>query len=364
MKSINLPTSMKALVFVEKNKIQIVNKPIPTVGPNDALIKVTTTTICGTDIHIVKGEYPVKPGLTIGHEAVGILAAVGDEVTGFELGERVLAGAITPSGYTAACQSGQSSQDGIGTKYGYKPTAGWKFGNIMDGCQAEYVLVKNAMANLARVPNALTDEQVLMCPDIMSTGFSGPENANIKLGDYVGVIAQGPIGLCATTGAKLMGASIIIAIDGNDRRLEIAKELGATHTINFRNVDVVQEVNRITDGRMLDSAIECLGSQSTFEQGFRLLRAGGTLSSLGVYSSDIKLPLDALAAGLGDHKISFALCPGGSERMRRLMSLIENKRVDLRSLVTHTLPFDRIAEGYNIFANQKDGVLKVAIKVS
>lgn len=363
MKSINLPEKMKALVFVEKNTIKLVEKPIPKIGPNDALIKVTTTTICGTDIHIVKGEYPVKPGLTIGHEAVGTLAAFGDEVKGFELGERVLAGAITPSGYSAACQCGQSSQDGEDNKWGYKPTAGWKFGNIMDGCQAEYVLVKNAMNNLARVPSSLTDEQVLMCPDIMSTGFSGAENANIKLGDYVAVIATGPIGLCAITGAKLLGASKIIAIDGNDSRLQIAKELGATDVINFKNTDVIKEVERITDGRMLDSAIECLGTNKTFEQCLRLIRAGGTVSSLGVYSENLSLPLDCMAAGLADNKFAFSLCPGGGERMRRLMTLIENNRVDLRKLVTHTLPFSEIAKGYDIFGNQKDGVLKIAIKM-
>lgn len=363
MESISLPKTMKALTFVSKGKIQIAEKPIPHIGPNDALIKVTTTTICGTDIHIVKGEYPVEKGLTIGHEAVGTLAAFGDEVKNFKLGERVLAGAITPSGFSAACQAGQSSQDGEDEKYGYKATSGWKFGNIMDGCQAEYVLVKNANNNLARVPDSLTDEQVLMCPDIMSTGFAGAENADIKLGDYVAVIATGPIGLCATAGAKLRGASKIIAIDGNDQRLEIAKLMGATNVINFKRANVFEEVHKITDGRMLDSAIECLGMQKTFVQGFKLLRAGGTLSSLGVYSEDISIPLDALAAGLGDNKINFALCPGGGERMRRLMALIESGRLDLAPLVTHTMPFSKIGEAYNIFGNQRDGVLKIAIKL-
>lgn len=363
MKSIKLPKTMKALVFLEKNKIEIVDKPVPEVGPNDALIKVSTTTICGTDIHILKGEYPVKKGLTIGHEAVGTLAAYGDQVTGFELNERVLAGAITPSGYTAACQCGQSSQDGVGEKFGYKLTAGWKFGNIIDGCQAEYVLVKDAMNNLAKVPSNLTDEQVLMCPDIMSTGFAGAENAKIKLGDFVGVIAQGPIGLCATTGARLLGAAKIIAIDGNDRRLEIAKELGATDTINFTKQNVIETVKKITEGRMLDSVIECLGTQTTFEQGLKMLRPGGTLSSLGVYSKDLTIPVDAIGAGLGDNTINFSLCPGGNERMRRLMELIENKRVDLTKLVTHTIPFSKIIDGYDFFANQKDGVLKIAVKI-
>lgn len=363
MKSIPLPKTMKALVFQDVNKIAIMEKPIPILGPNDALIKVSTTTICGTDVHIVKGEYQVAKNLTIGHEAVGILVAFGDEVKGFALNERVLTGAITPSGYSAACQYGQASQDGFDAKYGYKPTAGWMFGNIIDGCQAQYVLVKNAMNNLAKVPDALTDEQVLMCPDIMSTGFAGAERAHIKLGDYVGIIAIGPIGLCAVAGAKLLGASKIIAIDANQKRLEIAKELGATHTINFKTTDVINEVAKITDKRMLDSTIECLGTVSTFSQGIKLLRPGGVLSSLGVYSENLSLKVEDIAFGLGDHCIEFVLCPGGSERMRRLMELIANKRVDFTKLVTHTLPFDQIIDAYDLFANQKDGVLKIAIKM-
>ncbi len=363
MESIKLPKTMKALVFVAPGKIEIVDKPVPEVGPNDALIKVTTTTICGTDVHILKGEYPVKKGLTIGHEAVGTLAAFGSEVKGFKLGERVLSGAITPSGHSAACQCGQSSQDGVGTRFGYKPTAGWKFGNIADGCQAEYVLVNDAMYNLTKIPEKLTDEQVLMCPDIMSTGFVGSEHANIKLGDFVTIIAQGPIGLCATTGARLLGASKIIAVDGNDSRLAIAKKLGATHTINFTKENVTEKVKEITDGRMCDSVVECLGLQKTFEQGMHLLRPGGTFSSLGVYHEDLKVPLDTIAAGLNDSQINFSLCPGGNERMRRLMELIDNGCVDLTALVTHTMPFDQIVEAYDLFANQRDGVLKIAIKM-
>ncbi|UTS70571.1 zinc-binding dehydrogenase [Mycoplasma bradburyae] len=218
------------------------------------------------------------------------------------------------------------------------------------------------MYNLAKVPSSLTDEQVLMCPDIMSTGFSGAENARIKIGDFVGVIAQGPIGLCATNGARLLGASKIIAIDGNDSRLEMAKKMGATHTINFTKEDVLKRVSEITDGRMLDSAIECLGKQATFNQAVNLIRPGGTVSSLGVYSEDISIPIKAIGAGLNDGVIAFSLCPGGKERMRRLMEIIETNRVDLTKLVTHTMPFDKIVEAYDLFANQRDGVLKVALK--
>lgn len=357
---------MKAAAFLEKGRIEIVEKKIPDVGPNDALIRITTTTICGTDIHILKGEYPVEKGLTVGHEPVGVIEKLGSNVTGYHEGQRVIAGAICPSFTSYSCQDGYPSQDGsyissVGW-HGYAATAGWRFGNTIDGTQAEYVLVPDAQANLAPVPEHLTDEQVLMCPDIMSTGFKGAENARIKIGDTVVIFAQGPIGLCATAGAKLLGATRIITVDGNDERLAISRKMGADITLNFRNCDVVEEVMKITKGRGADSAIECLGTQTTFENALKMLKPGGTLSSLGVYSQDLKIPLSAFAAGLGDHQINTALCPGGKERMRRLLSVVESGRVDLKPLVTHEYKLDDIVEAYDLFGHQRDGVLKVAIK--
>ena len=360
---------MKAAAFLGKGRIELIEKPIPDVGPNDALIRITTTTICGTDIHILKGEYPVQKGLTVGHEPVGIIEKLGSNVRGYREGERVIAGAICPSFTAYPSQDGFPSQDGAYLSeddgcpcHGYKATAGWRFGNIIDGTQAEYVLVPDAQANLAPIPDGLSDEAVLMCPDIMSTGFKGAENANIKIGDVVAVFAQGPIGLCATAGAKLLGASLIIAIDGNDERLAKAKELGADVTLNFNHVDVVDEIMKITNGRGVDSSIEALGIQLTFEQSLRILKPGGTLSSLGVYSEDLILPVSAFAAGLGDHTIRTALCPGGKERMRRMMNIIEANRADFTSLVTHEYKLDDIGDAYELFEHQRDGVLKIAIK--
>jgi threonine dehydrogenase-like Zn-dependent dehydrogenase len=352
---------MKAAIFVEPGRIVIDDKPVPNVGPLDALIRVTTTTICGTDVHILKGEYPVAKGLTIGHEPVGVIEKLGSAVKGYEEGQRVIAGAITPSGWSNACLCGACSQDGAGTRHGWKPMGGWKFGNTIDGCQAEYVLVPDAMANLARVPDSLTDEQVLMCPDIMSTGFSGAESARIRIGDTVAVFAQGPIGLCATVGAKLSGASAVIGVDRLPERLQIARQMGADHVVDASRVDPVEEILRLTEGRGVDVAIEALGTQQTFEACLRVLRPGGTLSSLGVYSTDLKIPLAAFAAGLGDHRIITTLCPGGKERMRRLMSVIEAGRVDLGAMVTHRFKLDDIEAAYDLFGHQRDGVLKVAI---
>lgn len=360
---------MKSLIFIEPGKIEIVDKKIPDVGPNDALIKITTTTICGTDIHIFKGEYAVAKGLTIGHEPVGIIEKLGSAVMGYEEGQRVIAGAICPTFTSYASQDGFPSQDGgyldadgRCSCHGYKATGGWRFGNHIDGTQAEYVLVPDAQANLCPVPDGLTDEQVLMCPDIMSTGFKGAENANIQIGDVVAIFAQGPIGLCATAGARIKGASLIIAVDGNNDRLAMAKKLGADITLNFTEVDVVDEIMKITGGRGVDSSIEALGLQSTFEQCLKILKPGGTLSSLGVYFEDLVIPMAHFASGLGDHTIRTALCPGGKERMRRLMNVIESGRVDLSEMVTHTYALDDIVEAYDLFMHQRDGVLKIAIK--
>ncbi|XWN31104.1 MAG: NAD(P)-dependent alcohol dehydrogenase [Devosia sp.] len=352
---------MRAAIFVEPGRIVLEDKPIPDVGSSDALVRITTTTICGTDVHILKGEYPVEKGLTVGHEPVGVIEKLGRDVKGYSEGQRVIAGAICPSGYSNACLCGQHSQDGQSAPHGYRPMGGWRFGNTIDGTQAEYVLVPDAMTNLAPVPDGLSDEEVLMCPDIMSTGFAGAEEGDIQIGDTVAVFAQGPIGLCATAGAKLRGASLIIGVDTVPARLQIAQTFGADVVIDYKSVDPVEEIMKITNGRGVDVAIEALGTQQTFESCLRVLRPGGTLSSLGVYSSDLTIPLDAFHAGLGDNRIVTALCPGGKERMRRLMSTIEGGRIDLSGLVTHRYGLDQIEDAYELFANQRDGVLKVAI---
>ena len=352
---------MKAAVFVEPGRIILDDKPIPDVGPNDALIRITTTTLCGTDIHILKGEYPVAKGLTIGHEPVGVIEKIGANVTGYEEGQRVIAGAICPSGYSYACLDGLHSQDGGSCRHGIKALGGWRFGNTIDGAQAEFLLVPDAMANLAPVPDELSDEQVLMCPDIMSTGFAGAESANIKIGDTVAIFAQGPIGLCATAGAKLRGATTIITVETVPERMKMSRQLGANFVIDYHKTDPVEEIMRITQGRGVDVAIEALGLQSTFANCLRVLKPGGTLSSLGVYSTDLTIPLDAFHAGLGDQKIITSLCPGGKERMRRLMNVVAAERVDLKPLITHHYSLDKIEDAYELFANQRDGVLKVAI---
>jgi threonine dehydrogenase-like Zn-dependent dehydrogenase len=350
---------MKATVFHGKDEIRVkeVIRPHPEIG--EAVMRVTLTTICGTDLHIARGEYPVRPGLIIGHEPVGVIEELGEGVSGYKIGDRVLVGAITPCGQCRACLSGNLSQCGHGC--GYEALGGWRFGNTINGAQAEYLLVPHAQANLAKIPDELTDDQVVLLADIASTGFSGAESGQIKIGDAVVVFAQGPIGLCATAGAKLMGAALIIGVDGDANRLAMSKKMGADVTLDYRECDPVAEVKKLTsDGA--DVAIEALGTQQTFESALRSLRPGGTLSSLGVYSGKLQIPYDAFAAGIGDHRIVTTLCPGGKERMRRLMEVVRTGRVDLTPLLTHRFSLDNIIEGYRLFGERGDGVLKVAIK--
>ncbi|MGH9773909.1 MAG: alcohol dehydrogenase catalytic domain-containing protein [Candidatus Acidiferrales bacterium] len=346
---------MKALVFKGTNQIAIEDVAIPKPGPGEALIQVTLTTICGTDLHILKGEYPVKPGLIIGHEPVGVIRELGIGVAGYKIGDRVLVGAITPCGQCNFCLRGNLSQCG-------GPIGGWKFGNTINGAQAEYLLVPHAQANLARIPDDLRDEQVVLLADIASTGISAAESAEMKIGDTVAVFAQGPIGLCATAGAKLKGASLIIAVESDPVRAAMAGRMGADIVLDHTKTDVVLEIRRLTGGEGVDVAIEALGTQATFENALRVLRAGGTLSSLGVYSGKLSVPAEPFAAGLGDLKIVTTLCPGGKERMRRLMELVRHGKLDLTPLLTHSYPLGKITEAYKLFGERRDGVIKVAIK--
>ena len=350
---------MRANVFHGPNEIHVQEVPRPTASAGEAVIRITLTTICGTDLHILRGEYPVKPGLVIGHEPVGVIEELGEGVTGYKTGDRVLVGAITPCGQCRACLSAQWAQCGHGE--GIEAIGGWRFGNTINGAQAEYLLVPYAQANLAKIPDELTDEEVVLLADIASTGFSGAESANIRIGDTVVVFAQGPIGLCATAGAKLMGASFVIGIESDPVRMEMSKRMGADVVLDPKQLNVVEEVQRLTSGGT-DVAIEALGLQETFENGLRCLRPGGTLSSLGVYSGKLSVPYEAFAAGIGDYKIVTTLCPGGKERMRRLMALVQSKRFDPTPLLTHRFSLDQIVEAYDLFGSRRDGVLKIAIQ--
>jgi threonine dehydrogenase-like Zn-dependent dehydrogenase len=346
---------MKAVVFhgVDDLRVEAVPRPRPKAG--EAVIRITATTICGSDVHIVKGEYPVKQGLILGHEPVGVIHELGSGLEDdYVVGQRVIVGAITPCGQCFYCLNGAHSQC-------HGPLGGWRFGNTINGAWAEYLLVPDARANLAFIPNGLTDEQVLMLPDIASTGISGAESGGVKVGDSVAVFAQGPIGLCATLGARLRGASLIVGIDPMADRREMSKRFGATVTINPNACNVADELKRLTEGRGVDVAVEALGRQETFEAALRSVRPGGVLSSLGVYSGKLVAPYEAIYAGLADQRIVTTLCPGGKERMRRLMTMVATGRIDLTPLVTHRFDLEDLKDAYDVFSHQREGVMKVAV---
>lgn len=350
-----MPKKMKAAVLVEKGRVALEEKPVPSPGPGEVVVKITTTSICQTELHILEGSYPMDPGRTLGHEPIGVIEEIGPGVSGYEPGQRVIAGALSPCGHCDPCLNGRTEH------CGGHPFGGWHIGNDMDGAQAEYVRVPHAMVNLALIPDGVTDEQVLICPCNMTGAFGGVEKADVQVGDVIAVFGQGPVGLCAVGAAKLKGATQIIAVDNAEDRLLKSKQLGADVTINYEEIDPVQAILDRTHGRGVDVAIEAGGVPETFDHSLRVLRTGGTLSSLGVFSEDLKLPADAYAYGIGNHKIVTTFCPGGKERMRRLMNVIAAGRFDTKALVTHRFKLDQVEDAYDVFGNYRDGVLKVAI---
>lgn len=355
--------TMKAAVFRGHEQIVLEDKALPKCGPNDAVIKVTLTTICGTDVHIWREEYPVSKGLTIGHEAVGVIHLLGEAVEGYEVGERVLIGAITPCGTCFFCQSHNESQCS-GHEDHWEMIGGWRLGNSIDGVQAQYFRVPYAQANLAKIPDELSDGECILLADIASTGISAAERADVQIGQTVAIFAQGPIGLCATAGARLRGASLIIGVDSIEGRLQLSRRMGADHVIDYTQEDPVAAIKRLTGGRGVDVAIEALGTQQTFQSCLEASRPGGIVSSLGVYGGKLELPVEPYVYGIGDKQVLSTLCPGGKERMRKLMELVRNGRLDLTPLITHRFSLGEIEAAYELFGNQRDDVVKVAIDPS
>jgi threonine dehydrogenase-like Zn-dependent dehydrogenase len=238
---------------------------------------------------------------------------------------------------------------------------GWRLGNSIDGVQAEFFRVPYAQANLAKIPDDMTDEQCVLLADIASTGISAAETAEVQIGQTVAVFAQGPIGLCATAGARLKGAALVIGIDSIEKRLTLAREMGADEVIDFTQEDPVAAIKRLTGGRGVDVAIEALGTQQTFQSCLDATRPGGIVSSLGVYGGKLELPVESYVYGIGDKHILSTLCPGGKERMRKLMELVRHGKLDVSKLITHSFTLDEIEDAYELFGNQRDGVVKVAL---
>ncbi|MFL5625266.1 MAG: NAD(P)-dependent alcohol dehydrogenase, partial [Ktedonobacteraceae bacterium] len=312
--------------------------------------------ICTSDSHTVNGAIGPRENLTLGHEAVGIVHEVGSNVKLFKPGDRVLVGAITPDWGDPASQAGHSSQSGA-------PLGGWKFSNSKDGVFAEYFHVNEADANMALIPASVSDEAAVYCADMLSTGFMGAENGDIPIGGTVAVFAQGPVGLMATVGAKFRGAALIIGVESVPRRQELARTYGADMIADFSKEDVVQRILDLTGGQGVDTAIEALGADITFQQAIKVIKAGGTVSNIGYHGHGdfVQIPRIEWGVGMAEKTIKTGLCPGGRLRMSRLLHLLEMKRVDPTLMTTHTFPFDEMDRAFEIMDKKLDGVLKPLI---
>jgi threonine dehydrogenase-like Zn-dependent dehydrogenase len=339
--------TMKAFVMEAVGKVAVVDKPVPEPGPDEAIVRTTHALVCTSDIHTVRGALPIPLGRTLGHESVGTVWALGSNVEGFRTGERVAVNAITPCWRCEYCQRGFPSQCG-GMLGGYKYTG------QMDGNMAEYFVVPAAEANLARIPASLPDEKAVYACDMLSTGFAGAENAELRIGETVAIFAQGPVGLAATIGAGLLGAGRIFAVESKPERKKLAEQFG----------DPVDQILALTDGEGVDAAIEAFGFPQTFEAAIRVTKPGGRVSNIGYHGENpnpLAIPLAPFGMGMSDKKILTALCPGGSNRMARIFRLMDTGRVDPTPMTTHEFGFDQIERAFEMMASKEDGIIKPLI---
>lgn len=354
-----MTATMKAFVMHGIGEVGVIDKPIPRPGPNDAILRTTAALICTSDTHTVAGAIGPRTDLTLGHEAVGVIHELGQAVaaTGmFRIGQRVAVNAITPCYTCDNCQRGYSSQCG-------GMLGGWKFANTKDGSMAEYFHVNDAIANLAPIPDGLSDEQAAYCCDMLSTGFVAAEFGNIPIGGSVAVFGVGPIGMMAIVGARLCGAGLVIGVESKPDRASMARKFGADLVVDFTKEDPVEAIRKATGGVGVDTAIEALGSATTFAACVSATRPGGTISNIGYHGDGDTVPIPRLDWGVGmsDKTIRTALCPGGSERMGRLMRLIQTGRVDPLAMTTQRFKFADIKRAFTMMQSKEDGMIKPLI---
>ncbi|WP_423184548.1 zinc-dependent alcohol dehydrogenase family protein [Arthrobacter sp. NyZ413] len=349
---------MKALVYGGPGHKSWTDVPDPAiVRPTDAIVRIDTTTICGTDLHILKGDVPaVKEGRVLGHEGVGTVTETGSSVTAFGPGDRVLISCIKSCGHCANCKkglyshcSGEEGQAGIG----------WIFGHLIDGTQAEYVRVPYAENSLYKLPPEVTDEQAVMLSDILPTAYEiGVQAARIKPGDVVAVVGAGPIGLAAMTTAGLHGAATIIAIDPDEGRLTRAREFGATATVNPDDPEWINTVTSHTDGEGVDVAIEAVGLPVTFDMAVQLVRPGGNVANIGVHGKPVELRLQDL--WIRNITISMGLVNTNTTPM--LLRLVAQHKIPAEKFATHHYGLSQIEDAYDTFSRAAEThALKVVL---
>ena len=345
--------SSVTLVKTGMGTLELREIPLPELGPNDVLVRTRLATVCGSDIHFLD-EYPMPSGrdaLPMGHEGLGVVAAAGSAVRTLAEGDRVVASCVYGCGRCDNCQHGHLQ---LCTVFGKIPG----ITNGLAGCQGEYFVVREADLNAARVPDELPDEAAILAGDIMSTGFGAVERGGVSTGDTVAIFAQGPVGLCATAGARIRGAGLIIAVEGIPERAEMARRLGANVVVGPEGA--IDEILAMTGGRGVDVAIEALGRDVTFRGACATARVGGTVSSVGVYAAHRSLDV-RVDGRFYMRRIVTTVCPGGSDRLRRLYDVALHGNVDLSVLFTHRRKLDEVVDAYEQFKHREDGMVKVAL---
>lgn len=346
---------MKALVYHGPGKRAWEDKPKPTVDkPTDAIVKIARTTICGTDLHILKGDVPtVTAGRILGHEGVGVVEEVGVAVSGFKAGDRVLISCITSCGKCEACRQGMYSHCAVG---------GWILGNLIDGTQAEYVRIPFADTSLYHVPKGADEDELVMLSDILPTGFEcGVLKGQVKPGDTVAIIGAGPVGLAVLLTAQFYPPAEIILIDLDDNRLKVAKKLGATQTVNSKDGDAVHKVMALTAGRGVDVAVEAVGIPATFEMCQDIVAAGGFIANVGVHGKSVELKLEKLWS----HNVTITTRLVDTVTIPMLLKSVASGRLKPRQLITHELELVELMKAYDVFGNAaEEKALKVILKAA
>ena len=344
---------MHALVYHGPDRRAWEDKPKPVVGePTDAVVRVTTSTICGTDLHILKGDVPaVTDGRILGHEGVGIVEEVGTGVTQFKKGEKVLISCITSCGKCDYCKKGM---------YSHCRTGGWILGNSIDGTQAQYVRIPHADNSLYRAPEGVDEDALVMLSDIFPTGFEcGVLNGQVKPGDTVAIVGSGPIGLAALLTAQFYSPRWLIMIDQDENRLKVALSFGATHTINFKNEKVADRIQSLTNGEGVDVAIEAVGTPGSFETCQYIIAPGGRIANIGVHGKSVELHLEKL----WDRNMTLTTSLVDTVTTPMLLKVLQSGKLDAKKLVTHSFALSDVMKAYDTFGNAaKENALKVILK--
>lgn len=345
---------MRALFLREHHVLSLEDTPEPKlINNSDVIVQVTASSICGSDVHFWKGHFPSIPNFILGHEFVGVISKAGKDVRAFRVGDRVAVPAGPFCGICSNCAAGKVYNClAVQGMFG----AGEIKGNL-PGAQSHYVRVPHADACLAKIPDAVSDQEALLVGDVLSTGYFAVENGNPQPGASIAVFGAGPVGLCAVACAQLFSPAQLFLIDIEDYRLEHGRKLGATHLLNPDRVNVIKEIKSLTKGNGVDLTIDAVGLPQILNQCITCTTPGGTISVVGIGTPALEFPM---------MKFLFKnlTMRGGYvplTKMKRLLTLIEAKRLDVSSLITHTVKLDNIIEGYHLFANKEDNCIKVMV---